>query len=562
MLQKNDCTDPDLTDVPQAPSPAGSKRRVVIFTSNPRVLEDTWGSIIRASANVEAILLCVQVSNLGLRDLARRFRKNIAKHGLIFVFYRAWATVAEREPRLPAANRRGLHAVPVETIAAQSIHSEDVLERIRSWAPDIGLSIGAPILRQALFTIPRHGTLNIHCGQVPTFRGAPPAFWELVTGAAQIGATFHRIDQGLDTGAIIDRAAVPVYTADTLRILSQRAFELGHTVFERGLTRVLADPRCDGVPQESGGTTYRQPLVTARIRLGLRINFRRFRTLLSARHLAKNFSGAAILLIVRPIRDAWRTISGHHPVRIFTYHRVTNLCRDGMTVSPEQFADQVHYLAKHHDIVSLDSALSRLSSGKRLRRPLGVLTFDDAYRSVYAQAAPIMRARGIVGTCFAATGLLGTNSRYPHDAECDAREFADVMSWQELAALRLDGWTVGSHTVDHARLADCDQAALEYQLACSKASLESEFGSSPMALAYPFGGPSDISEQALLTIRRLGYDACLSNFGGENFPGADRHSLKRIDIGANHTRLMWKLYAHGFDLAKVRARYSELRSSR
>ena len=136
------------------------------------------------------------------------------------------------------------------------------------------------------------------------------------------------------------------------------------------------------------------------------------------------------------------------------------------------------------------------------------------------------------------------------------------MSWQELDELRSQGWTVGSHTVDHARLSECDQSALDYQLGRSKADLENAFGPDPVAIAYPFGGPVDINEQAYRTLQELGYVACFSNFGGENFPGGNSQSVKRIDIGANHSPMMWKLYAHGYDLSTVRARFSRLRNSR
>jgi peptidoglycan/xylan/chitin deacetylase (PgdA/CDA1 family)/folate-dependent phosphoribosylglycinamide formyltransferase PurN len=530
--------------------------RAVILTTNGDVLNDGWGAILRTTDGIDAILVCVQRPPGGLKAVATRFKKNVIKHGILFIPYRVWAVFAERPRHLIPETRSAQRDLPVETITASSIHSDDVLRAVRDWAPDIGISIGAPVLREPLFTIPRYGTVNIHCGEVPAFRGAPPAFWELVAGATQLGATFHRIDSGLDTGAIIDSATVSLYATDTLELASDRAFELGRAVFERGLKQLTADPHIVGTPQGMGGTSNRQPRVGKRMSLGLRVGAMRVRNALSPRILAKTLASMFVLGIARPLRDLARTARGRHPVRIFTYHRVTSLCRDGMTISPAGFQSQMKYISKTHRIVSLDDALKQLSEGTKLSKPLAVIAFDDAYRSVYTQAAPILRSHGIVATCFASTGLLSTNDHYLHDQDCPAREFTSVMTWDELRELHREGWTVGSHTVSHARLSHCDQETLDHELGDSKTALEDAFGPLSLALAYPFGSRTDINERALATAKRLGYAACLGDFGGENFAGADPFALNRIDIGGGHSKLMWKLYANGYDLAKVRVRYS------
>lgn len=525
--------------------------RLVIFTANRDILEEPWGAILRSSAGVDEILVCVQQPRGGLKATVNRLRKNLRKHGILFIPYRIWATFAERPRQRIAECRFGERSVPNSVLAASSIHQPEVLESVRDWRPDLGISIGAPVLREPLFSIPRYGTVNIHCGEVPDFRGAPPAFWELYAGAERIGATLHRIDRGLDTGDVIERATLPLIPTDTLSSASERAYELGEAVLERGIARLLKNPTAAGSPQDAQGTTNRQPLVATRMALGLRINSARIRRF-GLKDIAKSSAALILLAIVRPVRDFVRTVRGRHPLRVFTYHRVTNLCVDGMTISPARFDKQIAYIRKRHRIVSLEEALLQLASGTRIRKPLAVIAFDDAYESVYTHAAPILRARGSTAACFAATGFLGTERRYLHDENCPANGHAAVMTWDELAELSAAGWTIGSHTVNHARLSDCDTSQLESELAQSKNAIEKAFGPSPMTLAYPFGSQTDINQKAISVAKRLGYAACLGDFGGENFAGDDLFTLKRIDIGANHATLMWKLYAHGYDLAGVR----------
>jgi peptidoglycan/xylan/chitin deacetylase (PgdA/CDA1 family) len=253
--------------------------------------------------------------------------------------------------------------------------------------------------------------------------------------------------------------------------------------------------------------------------------------------------------IYRPLRDLARTVRRRHPVRIFTFHRVLSEFQDGMTVVPEIFREQVRYIRRFHDVVSLESALGALRAGTRLERPLAVLTFDDAYRCVYKQALPITEELGVVATCFATTDLVGTDRRFPHDAGNPFVATLDVMDWRELRSLRERGWTIGAHSATHANLARCEGEVLERELREPLTRLREELGLEDVALAYPFGGPSDITPEGIRRARELGYSVCLRDFDGENYPPPD-FVLGRFEVGGKHTRLAWMGRAHGIDLSR------------
>ena len=88
--------------------------------------------------------------------------------------------------------------VNLEISTYKSINSPAASRAVTAFEPDIGLSLAAPILKKRLFAIPTLGTLNLHKGKVPEYRGMPPAFWEMRNGEASVGCTVHWVEERLD----------------------------------------------------------------------------------------------------------------------------------------------------------------------------------------------------------------------------------------------------------------------------------------------------------------------------------------------------------------------------
>lgn len=85
------------------------------------------------------------------------------------------------------------------------VNQETGLEKLRSFNPDLMISIRfGKILQNDAIGIPRIGTLNLHSGILPQYRGVMATFWSLLQGNEEIGTTLHWIsDSGIDTGAIV-----------------------------------------------------------------------------------------------------------------------------------------------------------------------------------------------------------------------------------------------------------------------------------------------------------------------------------------------------------------------
>ncbi len=530
--------------------------RIVLFTTLD--IESTdWWPVVMNNPGLDAVLICRKTTPNDWASVARRFGRNVRKHGLIFVPYRIYRLVraiAGRLFRHPTVSSEERWETRVTRIESNNIHFGDTLSKVREWGPDLGLSIGAPILKPSLFTIPVKGTINVHCGKLPDFRGAPPGFWEIFKGARQIGASVHWMNEGLDTGDIIEEAVAHVYENDGISDVESRAVEMGRSILSRVLAGVSIG-ETSSHPQAPGGCTFKQPLVSQRIKVQVRNALRRYGYWNSKPgHWPKMLVSILVLTVLRPLRDLWRTATARHPVRVFNFHRVTDLCRDGMTVSPAVFERQVQYVMKHHRVIPAGEAVELIKSSRGLRRACAVLTFDDGYRSVFNQARPIMKRAGIVGCCFVPTDMVDTDRRFQHDLDSSVQQFLDVMGWDELRCLQAQGWEIGAHSATHARLSELDEERLAYEVTAPIEALRENLGSTDLLMAYPFGQADDVPDNWRPVVREAGYGASFTDMPGENFPGSDLFDLSRIELGGDHETLAWKVRVHGVDLSRFRSR--------
>ncbi len=167
-------------------------------------------------------------------------------------------------PFAPAPAPRLEHEVARRVPSAVHLHYPDLhapecLSRLRSLRPDLGLVFGCYRLRRTLFAIPRLGTLNLHLGRPPEFRGSSPGFYELLAGVPEIGVTVHRVDDGLDSGPILLQRTFPldvVPPGDPMRYLGTLQREVlvpaGAAMMAEAV-RLEARGEAVEAPQASGG---------------------------------------------------------------------------------------------------------------------------------------------------------------------------------------------------------------------------------------------------------------------------------------------------------------------
>jgi Formyl transferase len=214
--------------------------KVVVLTRNPRGIASRF--LQRRPGPV--------ILDEGAATTMRRRLRKLRRVGLTAAPVGLWLrrAYAEAGGHVPLLDELGVNVIRVPTLNGESARAA-----LRSLDADVAVSLDNSIIEEATFALPRLGTINVHHGAVPEYRGGPPVFWELADGRETVGFTIHRIDAGVDTGPVLAEGEVPIdrraTLADTLAATIPRLHESSLDALEQ----VLDEGRFDGRPQPPGG---------------------------------------------------------------------------------------------------------------------------------------------------------------------------------------------------------------------------------------------------------------------------------------------------------------------
>ncbi len=144
----------------------------------------------------------------------------------------------------------------VPVLQPLSVRDEQSQAALAALQPDlIVVAAYGLLLPPAVLDLPRFGCLNVHGSLLPRHRGAAPIAAAILAGDKQTGVSLMRMDPGLDTGPVLDRATLTIAPDDTTGTLTQKLAALGAELLLSTLPRWLAGAIVP-LAQPDEGVTY------------------------------------------------------------------------------------------------------------------------------------------------------------------------------------------------------------------------------------------------------------------------------------------------------------------
>lgn len=234
----------------------------------------------------------------------------------------------------------------------------------------------------------------------------------------------------------------------------------------------------------------------------------------------------------------------HADLATLAYHHVSEETPPSTTTSPSLFTDQLDLIEElEMETVSLTpDRVKQVLDGDDPDTDRVALTFDDAYESVYTEAWPELKERGIPLTIFVLSGSVGKDG---------------YMTWDELREMAdHDLVTIGNHSQDHGTMLkrsdeDSEEHAERIAKELDKGAerIEEKLDIETEMFAHPYG---EFSQPVLNALEERGWYGFAQHSGviGEHsHPGAMPRFAVADAYGGIDT-LKDKLRARNFPVAR------------
>jgi methionyl-tRNA formyltransferase len=167
------------------------------------------------------------------------------------------------QPPRPAGRGKAERKSPVQQCAEAlglpvrhpvSLRTQSAAEDFAQLQCDVAVVVAyGLILPPSILQAPKRGCLNIHASLLPRWRGAAPIHRAILAGDAETGICIMQMDEGLDTGAVLQRQATPIRAEETTADLHDRLSTMGADLILQALDHL---PDLPLQPQSAEGVTY------------------------------------------------------------------------------------------------------------------------------------------------------------------------------------------------------------------------------------------------------------------------------------------------------------------
>jgi len=149
----------------------------------------------------------------------------------------------------------------------QRVKTGELEQWLVALAVDVAIVLAyGRILPAQVLRAPRKGCLNLHASLLPKYRGAAPINWAIAHGETETGISLMLMDEGLDTGPVFTRRAIPIGPDETAGQLAERLAVLAAEVVAEDVPRAV-DGTLAPSPQDPARASHAPPITREHLRI-------------------------------------------------------------------------------------------------------------------------------------------------------------------------------------------------------------------------------------------------------------------------------------------------------
>lgn len=169
------------------------------------------------------------------------------------------------QPDKPVGRKRVMTPPPVKVCAEKngitvyqpdSVRTEECLSLMKELNPDCVVVVAyGKIIPSDMLKLPKFGFVNVHGSLLPKYRGAAPIQWSIIDGEKKTGVTTMQMDDGIDTGDMLEVSETEIGENETAGELFDRLAEMGGKLIVSTLSK-LEKGELTPIPQDHEKSNY------------------------------------------------------------------------------------------------------------------------------------------------------------------------------------------------------------------------------------------------------------------------------------------------------------------
>jgi peptidoglycan/xylan/chitin deacetylase (PgdA/CDA1 family) len=340
---------------------------------------------------------------------------------------------------------------------------------------------------------------------------------------------------GAKQGILMD-VQVPIFEYDTSQTIQAKLLETACDVLPKGIELIVQGGSCsESHPGKAASSALDETLKADHCSIS---SARPAKWLTAGRRLLRDVF-YVLVLILHALKISGYRLFRRGTITILYYHRVSDVCQDGMTIGIHAFEKQIRFIKKHCQVWHADDLKTCLRQGGRVQGVRNVMiTFDDGYEDNFTNALPILKRYDCPALFFISTGMIGTDNTFEHDRHLAPSLRFRNMTWPQVQEAQQSNIAIGVHSHTHADLGGVSHQTAVAEIEESISCFSRHLCQTPEWMSFPFGKIKNFNNELVTFVKQNTPIIGLFSANGHSNVGAIAdYDIQRINIGYDDTGL-------------------------
>lgn len=182
-----------------------------------------------------------------------------AGHSVVGVFTQPDKPVGRKQILTPPPVKVEAEKNGIQVFQPTTLKNGEAYEILKELNPEIIVVVAyGKILPKEILDLPKYKCINGHASLLPRHRGASPIQWSIVCGDKVTGVTTMLMDEGMDTGDILETITVKIGDNETAEELFERLSDISADLM---LSTINKLEKGEVTPQKQEGEATYAPII-------------------------------------------------------------------------------------------------------------------------------------------------------------------------------------------------------------------------------------------------------------------------------------------------------------